>query len=120
MAAFPASTSFSLNRGAQANTRRPEEGHGAVLAVDAATGEKKWRLDFVDVTDSGILTTSTDLLFTGNREENFLALNARTGELLWKTSLGGVFANGPISYAVNGRQFVAVAAGNALYVFGLR
>lgn len=117
---FPASTSFSLNRGAQANTRRPEEGHGAVLAVDAATGEKKWRLDFVDVTDSGILTTSTDLLFTGNREENFLALNARTGELLWKTSLGGVFANGPISYAVNGRQFVAVAAGNALYVFGLR
>ncbi len=117
---FPGSTSFSLNRGAQANTRRPEEGHGAVLAVDAATGEKQWRLDFVDVTDSGILTTSADLLFIGNREENFLALNARTGELLWKTSLGGVFANGPITYAVKGRQFVAVAAGNALYVFGLR
>ncbi len=117
---YPGSTSFGLNRGGQANTRRPQDGYGAVLAIDAATGEKKWKLDFVDVTDSGILTTATDLLFTGNREENFFALNARTGEVLWKTSLGGVFANGPITYAVNGHQYVAVAAGNALYVFGLR
>ncbi|MBL8292862.1 MAG: PQQ-dependent dehydrogenase, methanol/ethanol family [Bryobacterales bacterium] len=113
-------SSFGLNRGTQANTRKPEEGNGAVIAVDAATGEKKWQMDFVDVTDAGVLTTSTDLLFTGNREEHFLALNARTGKLLWKTTLGGVFANGPISYAVNGRQFVAVASGNGLYVFGLR
>jgi alcohol dehydrogenase (cytochrome c) len=115
-----ARSGWSLNRGAQANTRKPEEGHGAVIAVDAATGEKKWQMDFVDVTDAGVLTTSTDLLFTGNREEQFLALNARTGKLLWRTNLGGVFANGPITYAVNGRQFVAVASGNGLYVFGLR
>jgi mono/diheme cytochrome c family protein len=38
---------------------------------EAATGEKKWQLDFVDVTDAGILTTASDLLFTGNREEHF-------------------------------------------------
>jgi len=113
-------SSFGLNRGAQINTRKPEEGHGAVIAVDAATGEKKWQLDFVDVTDSGLLVTSTDLLFSGNREERFLAINARTGATLWKTSLGGAIANGPITYAVNGRQYVAVAAGNALYAFGLR
>ena len=91
-----------------------------MIAVDAATGERKWKFDFVDVTDSGLLATASDLLFSGNREEHFLALNARTGELLWKTSLGGVIANGPITYAVNGRQFVAVASGNGLYVFGLR
>jgi alcohol dehydrogenase (cytochrome c) len=113
-------TSFALNRGAQVNTRKPGDGHGAVIAVDAATGEKKWRMDFVDVTDAGILTTASDLLFTGNREEHFFALDARTGAVLWKTSLGGSISNGPISYAVEGRQFVAVAAGNALYVFGLR
>jgi len=113
-------SSFTTNRGGQVNTRKPEEGHGAVMAVDPATGEKKWQVDFVDVTDAGILTTATDLLFTGNREEHFFALNARTGELLWRTSLGGVLVNGPISYAVDGRQFVAVAAGNALFVFGLR
>ena len=112
-------TSFGLNRGTQVNTRKPEDGHGAVIAVDAATGEKKWQMDFVDVTDSGILTTAADVLFTGNREEHFFALDARTGTVLWKTSLGGSISNGPISYAVDGRQFVAVAAGNALYVFGL-
>jgi len=113
-------SSFSLTRGAQNNTRKPEEGHGAVVAVDAKTGERKWQFDMIDVTDSGILTTATDLLFSGNREEYFFALNARNGELLWKTSLGGAIANGPITYAVNGKQYVAVAAGNGLFVFGLK
>jgi len=112
-------SSFGLNRGAQANTRKPEEGHGAVMALDGATGEKKWQLDFVDVTNGGILTTATGLLFTGNREENFYALDARTGAILWKTNLGGNFINGPITYAVKGRQYVAVTSGNGLYVFGL-
>lgn len=113
-------SSFGLSRGTQANTRKPEEGHGAVMAVDAATGEKKWQVDFIDVTDSGILTTTTDLLFVGNREEHFYAIHARTGEVLWRTSLGGAIANGPMTYAVNGQQYVAVAAGNGLFVFGLR
>jgi alcohol dehydrogenase (cytochrome c) len=74
----------------------------------------------VDVTDSGILTTASDLLFAGNREERFFAIHARTGEVLWRTSLGGAVANGPMTYAVNGQQYVAVAAGNGLFVFGLR
>ena len=41
-----------------------------------------------DVTDSGILTTASDLLFTGGREGYFQALDARTGALLWKANLG--------------------------------
>ncbi|MBK7927806.1 MAG: PQQ-dependent dehydrogenase, methanol/ethanol family [Bryobacterales bacterium] len=113
-------SSFGLSRGTQVNTRKPDQGHGAVMAVDGATGEKKWQLDFIDVTDSGILTTASDLLFTGNREEHFFAIDARTGKVLWRTSLGGAMANGPITYAVNGQQYVAVAAGNGLFVFGLR
>ena len=44
----------------------------------------------------------------------------RNGELLWKATLGGMIANGPISYAVDGEQFVAVASGNGLFVFALR
>ena len=47
-------------------------------------------------------------------------MDARTGELLWKASLGGQIANGPITYGVDGTQFVAVAAGNSLFVFALR
>jgi alcohol dehydrogenase (cytochrome c) len=56
----------------------------------------------------------------GGREGNFFALNARTGSMLWKAALGGNIASGPISYSVNGRQYVAVAAGNSLFVFALR
>ena len=43
-------------------------GNGAVMAIDPKTGERKWRFDMTDVTDSGILTTASDLLFTGGRE----------------------------------------------------
>ena len=73
-----------------------------------------------DVTTSGILTTATDLLFTGGREGYFQALNARTGELLWKANLGGDIIAGPITYEVDGKQYISVAAGHAVFVFALR
>ena len=113
-------SSFGPNRGIQNNTRKPEDGHGAVIAIDPKTGEKKWKFDLTDVTDAGILTTDSDLLFSGSREEYFYALDARSGNLLWKTALGGAIMNGPITYSVGGKQYVAAAAGNSLYVFGLR
>ena len=72
------------------------------------------------MTDSGILTTATDLLFTGGREGYFYALDARTGAVLWKASLGGQIVNGPMTYAVDGKQYVAVISGNSLYAFALR
>jgi alcohol dehydrogenase (cytochrome c) len=95
-------------------------GSGAVIAIDPRTGEQRWRFPTTDVSSSGILTTATDLLFTASREGYFYALDARTGAQLWRASLGGQGANGPISYAVNGVQYVAAAAGNGLFVFGLR
>ena len=95
-------------------------GNGAILALDPQTGEQRWRFPTTDVSHSGILTTAADLLFTGSREGYFYALDARTGELLWRASLGGQGANGPISYAVERTQYVAVASGNGLFVFGLR
>jgi alcohol dehydrogenase (cytochrome c) len=95
-------------------------GNGAVIAIDPRTGEHRWRFPTTDVSSSGILTTATDLLFTGSREGYFYALDARTGAELWRASLGGQGANGPMSYAVDGAQYVAVASGSALFVFGLR
>ena len=93
---------------------------GAVLALDAATGEQKWRYPMTDVTDSGILTTASDVLFTGGREGYFHAIDARSGTLLWKTNLGAQIVNGPIAYEVDGRQYVAAISGLSLCVFGLR
>ena len=106
-------------RGASVGFRTEEEGYGAVRAIDPRTGEKKWDFKMVDYTESGILTTASDLLFSGGKEGNFLALDARNGELLWKVGLGGTIASGPITYQANGRQYVAVCADNALYAFGL-
>jgi alcohol dehydrogenase (cytochrome c) len=102
------------------NFRKEEEGYGAIRAVDPATGERKWEYKMNDVTDAGILTTASDLLFSGGREGYFYALDARTGALLWKTNVGGAVFSGAMSYSVNGRQYVGVAAGNTLFTFALR
>ena len=59
-------------------------------------------------------------MFTGGREGYFYALDARTGEMLWKASLGGQIANGPITYTVGGKQYVSTISGNSLVTFGLR
>jgi len=106
--------------GAATNTRLPQEGYGTIQAVDPKTGERKWEFRMLDVTDSGILSTATDLVFAGGREGYFFALDARTGTLLWKSMVGGQVASGPMSYAVNGKQYVAVSAGNNLFVYALR
>ncbi len=95
-------------------------GHGAVIAIDPRTGEKKWKFPMTDTTDSGILTTASDLLFTGGREGYFQALDARTGALLWKTILGGPIVAGPMTYQVDGKQFIAIAAGHSLFAFAER
>ena len=109
----------ALKRG-PINSWTDAAGHGALIAIDPQTGAKKWKYLMTDVTDSGILTTATDLLFTGGREGYFHALDARTGGLLWKTSLGGQIASGPMSYEVEGQQYVSVAAGHSLFTFALR
>ncbi len=95
-------------------------GGGAVIAIDPRTGEQQWRVAMTDVTSSGILTSASNLLFTGNREGDFHILDAETGDVLWRKPLGGMIANGPMSYMVDGRQYVALAAGHSMFVFALK
>ena len=95
-------------------------GHGAVLALDALTGEQRWKFEMTDVIRSGILTTASDLLFAGVRSGYFQALNARTGAQLWKVSLGSQIVNGPMTYEVDGKQYVAIISGYSLSTFALR
>jgi alcohol dehydrogenase (cytochrome c) len=102
------------------NLRKPDEGYGSVRAVDPQTGQKKWEFKMTDVTDSGILTTASNVLFTGSREGYFFALDARDGRMLWKASVGGPVFSGPMSYSLGGKQYVAVSAGSALFVYALR
>jgi alcohol dehydrogenase (cytochrome c) len=99
--------------------RTEAEGYGAVRAIDPLTGEKKWDFKMIDYTESGVLSTASDLVFSGGRDGHFFALDARTGELLWKINLGGTVASGPMTFMADGHQYVAVSADNALYVFSL-
>src|SRR4029453_1296442 len=101
------------------NTWTETAGHGAVIALDPSTGQQKWKFPMTDVTDSGILTTASNLLFSGGREGYFQALDARTGALLWKTNLGGPINSGPMTYRVGNRQYVSVVAGLSLFTFGV-
>jgi alcohol dehydrogenase (cytochrome c) len=100
--------------------RKESEGYGAIRALDASTGEKKWDFKMPDVTESGVLTTASDVLFSGGRDGYVFALDAKTGEPLWRTSLGAIIASGPMTYSVKGRQYISVAAGNALFSFALK
>ena len=102
------------------NVRTDDDGYGIIRAFDPKTGDKKWEYKMGDTTWGGVLTTASDLLFGGGREGYFFALNAKTGELLWKASLGGQINNAAMSYAVNGKQYIAIAAGTSLFTFALR
>jgi alcohol dehydrogenase (cytochrome c) len=100
--------------------RTEEEGYGAVRAIDPHTGDLKWEYKMTEFTQAGILTTASDLVFTGGNEGYFFALNARSGALLWKFTVGGAVVSGPMTYSVGGRQYVAVAAGSSLFAFALK
>jgi alcohol dehydrogenase (cytochrome c) len=109
-------------------------GYGAVRAFDPKTGEKKWEFRRDDaIFESGVLTTGSDLLFTGVAGDDysppaaalladryFYALDARTGELLWRMALDGEVRSGPMSYSVGGKQYIAVSTFRTLFTFALR
>jgi alcohol dehydrogenase (cytochrome c) len=101
------------------NQRIREEGFGAIQAINPQNGEIVWRHEMADVTDSGVLSTASNLVFAGGREGFFYALDAQTGAELWRANLGGQVASGPISYELNGKQYVAVSAGAGLFVFAV-
>jgi alcohol dehydrogenase (cytochrome c) len=102
------------------NTPVEDSAYGAVLAIDPKTGQKKFEFKMSDVTASGVLTTASDLLFAGGREGYFYALDARNGNELWRASLGGSVEAAPITFSIDGKQYISIAAGHALFTFALR
>ncbi len=94
-------------------------GKAALLALDYKTGKTVWRHEWRTPNGVyGILTTAGNLLFTGNGNY-FIALDAATGKTLWHAGLISPLTNGPISYQLDGRQYVVAGAGDALYAFVL-
>lgn len=89
------------------------ENVGAIHAVSAVTGRTEWMLEQRAAVMS-LLTTGGGLLFGGDVAGRFRAYDQKDGQVLWQVNLGSQVTGFPVSFAVNGRQYIAVSTGSAV------
>jgi len=91
-----------------------------VQAFDPETGKTKWKFPLTQNSlSAGVLATAGGLVFAGSREGNLIALDAANGKALWHFGAGAEIASSPMSYAVDGRQYIAISSAGVLYSFAL-
>jgi alcohol dehydrogenase (cytochrome c) len=95
------------------------EHFGVLKAIEPLTGKVRWKFPMHAPPSGGVLSSAGGLVWSGNREGMFFALDAQTGKPLWKFQTGGIIWANPVSFAVDGKQHVAIAAGSSLFVFAL-
>jgi alcohol dehydrogenase (cytochrome c) len=91
---------------------------GSISAFDPKTGKETWRFRKDVPMCSSVLTTAGDLVFAGEPDGMFDALDARSGELLWQFQCGNGHHSSPSTYSVDGQQFIAVPTGWGGWVEG--
>lgn len=91
----------------------------SLSALDYKTGKVVWRHNYEGKGGgmSGVLTTAGNLVFAGDPIGNLVAYNATSGKPLWHSRLGASVANGPMSYTLDGRQYIVAGAGDTLFGF---
>jgi len=98
----------------------PEPSTAGIRAIDSATGEKKWEFEISQGSlSSGVLATAGGVVFAASTEGNLIALDSKTGKFLWRFQAGGAIPSSPMSYSVDGKQYVAVSSAGVLYSFSL-
>ena len=108
----------SLSTGVRWTVRpRPESDgkYGRLQAINLETGKTVWTERHRAPVTTGVLATAGGLVFAGSLDRMFSAYDASTGQPLWQTRLNDVPSSSPISYAVNGRQYVAMVVGPGGY-----
>jgi len=91
-----------------------------IKAIDPENGKTVWDFKiFQGSLTNGVLATAGNVVFAAVRDGNIVALDAKSGAYLWHFQTSANMAASPISYAVDGRQFVVIAAGNTLHAFAL-
>jgi alcohol dehydrogenase (cytochrome c) len=96
------------------------QAYGALRAIDPVTGARKWEFKYLTPSTAGLLTTASGLIFSGDAEGNLLALDSRSGKLLWRYQMGApMHGTSPTTYMVDGRQQVLVPAGTTLTAWAL-
>jgi alcohol dehydrogenase (cytochrome c) len=93
---------------------------GVLEAIDYQTGKLRWSHDLGNShAGSGVLTTDSGVVFSGDSEGNFLALDAKDGKTLWHAGSGAHIESSPISYQLDGRQYVIMSSGGVLFAWAL-
>jgi alcohol dehydrogenase (cytochrome c) len=103
--------------------RHSSEDRGQKIFLAYALDSKKPAWKYIQAGSghgsAGVMTTAAGLVFFGDEAQSFEALDAKTGESLWHFNTGQSFHASPMSYAVDGKQYVAIAAGSDIFSFGL-
>ncbi len=91
-----------------------------LMAWDPETGKAVWKFELTQNSLAhGVLATAGGLVFAASPEGNFFAVDAKTGKSLWRFGAGASIPSSPMSYSVDGKQYVAVSSANVLYSFAL-
>jgi alcohol dehydrogenase (cytochrome c) len=94
-------------------------GKAFLRAIDYKTGKVRWSHELGEGAGAaGVLTTASGLTFTGDNTSNALALRTADGATLWHSGIGRV-GNSPVTYELDGRQYLLIGGGSALYNFAL-
>jgi alcohol dehydrogenase (cytochrome c) len=99
--------------------QRTDRGFGALRAIDPATGSVRWEFKHYTPSMAGVLSTESGLVFGGDMDGNVMAFEAATGKNLWHFQTGSGIYAAPITYMLDGRQWVIMPSGTTLYAFAL-
>jgi len=94
------------------------ENAGSIEAISVETGETVWKHEQRSVMTS-LMTTGSGLLFGGDANGRFRAYDQRNGEILWEVNLGSHVTGYPATFAVDGRQYIAISTGGSLNTLSL-
>ena len=84
---------------------------GMLIALNPSLRKEVWRVPQTSDWNGGLLATASDLVFQGTAEGNFIAYDASNGKVIWQTNLGGGIIAPPVTYMIDGKQYISVAAG---------
>ncbi len=91
-----------------------------IKALDPETGKTMWDFKLLQGSlSNGVMATAGGVLFAASREGNLMGLDASSGKALWRYPTGGNMTASPMSFAVDGKQYIAIASGDSIYCFGL-
>jgi alcohol dehydrogenase (cytochrome c) len=97
--------------------RTPDRLYGSLKAVDPTTGETKAAQKLIYPNMAGVLATAGNLIFLGHYDGTFAAYDAKTLNEVWSFNVGSPIQAPPVSYSVNGKQYVAVLVGARMWPF---